>query len=61
MIDRERLYQNAAYVLENHPDTVAADLARVVLAALAEPSVFLPEGFAIVKKPELLGLGVPAT
>lgn len=59
MIDRDRLERDAREILDYIDRPFAHRVARVVLAALENPSMFVPEGYALVKKPELLGLGVP--
>lgn len=58
-LDRERLLQDATYVIENQPESVAAGVARALMAAIVDPGRLLPEGMAIVSRPELLGKGVP--
>lgn len=60
MIDRAKIAQDAKDVIEYQPGTVAADVAAHLVSALADPSYLIPDGYALVKKPELLGLGVPA-
>lgn len=58
-LDRTRLEQDAQHMLDVYDSPSARRVAMAVLAGLADPSVFIPEGFALVKRPELLGLGVP--
>lgn len=61
--DRARLEGDARHILDVYEERspAAARVARVVLAALENPAVFVPEGYALVKKPELLGKGVPGS
>lgn len=59
MIDR-RLEQDARHLLDAYDNPAVQRVARAVLAALENPLVFVPDGYALVKKPELLGLGVPS-
>lgn len=60
MIDRVRLEQDARFILDTYDHPALDRVARVVLAALEDPTLLLPEGYALVKKPELLGKGVPS-
>jgi hypothetical protein len=59
VIDVRRLRQDAEYLVEADGDHVAVRLAATVLAILDDPRLVTPEGYALVKKPELLGIGVP--
>ena len=59
MIDRNRLEQDARGVLDVYDNPAVQRVAQAVLAALANPMLFAPEGYALVKKPELLDKGVP--
>jgi hypothetical protein len=59
MIDHVRLRQDAEYVVENYGESPAGRVAQVVLHILNNPLLACPEGYALVKKPELLGIGVP--
>jgi hypothetical protein len=54
-----QLQQDALHVMDVYEHPVIQGLARFVLAALANPATAVPEGYALVKKPELLGIGVP--
>jgi len=60
MIDHVRLRQDAEYVIENYGESPAGRVAVDMLAILNNPLLACPEGYALVKKPELLGLGVAA-
>ena len=60
MIDQIRLRQDAEYVIENYGESPAGRVAQEVLHILANPLLACPEGYALVKKPELLGIGVPS-
>ena len=59
MIDHIRLRQDAEYVIENYGESPAGRVAQEVLHILANPLLACPDGYALVKKPELLGIGVP--
>ena len=60
MIDRKKLAEDARYVADRYEtDPTANYVARVLLAQLENPVTLIPEGYALVKKPELLGKGVP--
>ena len=59
MIDHIRLRQDAEYVIENYGESPAGRVALEMLQILDNPILACPPGFALVKKPELLGLGVP--
>lgn len=60
-LDRARLEGDARHVLDVYEERspAAGRVARVLLAALADPNVLVPEGYALVKKPELLDKGIP--
>ena len=56
MIDKARLREDAICLLDN---PAAAWAAGTILRILDDPSLLgIPEGYALVKKPELLGIGV---
>lgn len=55
-----KLEQNALYVMDAYDHPALHQVARFALAALANPETALPDGYAVVKKPELLGVGVPS-
>ena len=61
MIDRERLTQDALHVIDAFEDRspAAARVARVVLAALEDPTLLLPEGWFAGRRPELFDKGIP--
>jgi len=59
MIDFNKIRQDAEWVKENHDGSMAAIVAEWLLHFMAHPEQLLPQGYAVVKKPELLGLGVP--
>ena len=59
MIDRKKLAEDARYVLDRYEtDPTANYVARCLLAQLENPATLIPHGYALVKKPELLGKGV---
>lgn len=60
-LDREQLERDAREILDYLDRPYAHRVARVVLAALANPALFVPEGYALVKKPVLLDRGVPGS
>lgn len=61
MIDRTRLKEDAQHVRDSYgTDTMAGMVAARLLQILEEPSLVLPEGYAVVRRPELLGKGVAA-
>jgi len=59
MIDRARLLQDARHVAESYEGQTAGAVAAALAAILEDPRKAVPDGYALVKKPELLGLGVP--
>jgi hypothetical protein len=59
MIDHIRLRQDAEYVVENYSGSPAGRVALDLLRILENPLLACPEGYRMVKMPELLGLGVP--
>lgn len=59
MLDVDRLRQDAAYILERGGDHISEFLASELVRILDNPSLVTPTGYSLVKKPELIGLGVP--
>jgi hypothetical protein len=58
LIDHIRLRQDAEYVIENYSGSPAGRVALDLLRIIENPVLACPDGYALVKKPELLGLGV---
>lgn len=60
MIDKGKLSQDAYFILDAYDHPALHNVARMMLSILAKPELVIPEGHAIVKRPELLGKGVPS-
>ena len=59
MIDRVRLEQDARFILDTYDHPALDRVARVVLAALEDPTLLIPEGYFVGKRPELFDKGIP--
>jgi hypothetical protein len=60
MTDLRRQQQNAEWALSIHETGPIAELATFALEIIANPTLLVPASHAIVRKPELLTLGIPA-
>lgn len=59
MIDRARILQDAQYVAEAYDGQTAGAVAQALIQFIQEPGLWVPDGYRLVKMPELLGKGVP--
>lgn len=59
MTDFRELRQSAVYVRDTAPDSWTERVATALIEIIDNPSLVTPEGYSLVKKPELLGKGVP--
>ena len=58
MLDPVRLRADAVYAIESG-DPLLTRLGKALVKILDDPSLVVPEGCALVRRPELLGKGVP--
>ena len=58
-LDLLRLRAEASFAVE-FGDALSAALGSALLRILDDPSLVVPENHSLVRKPELLGKGVPA-
>ena len=58
-MDFKTLRQNAVYVRDSAGDSWTEGVANALIQIIDNPALVVPEGFSLVKKPELLGKGVP--
>ena len=58
-MDFKTLRQNAVYVRDTAGDSWTEGVASALIQIIDNPALVIPEGFSLVKKPDLLGKGVP--
>ena len=58
-MDFKDLRQNAVYVRDTAGDSWTEGVANALIQIIDNPALVVPEGYSLVRKPELLGKGVP--
>ena len=58
-MDFKTLRQNAVHVRDSAGDSWTEGVANALIQIIDNPALVVPEGYSLVKKPELIGKGVP--
>ena len=58
-MDFKTLRQNAVYVRDTAGDSWTEGVASALIQIIDNPVLVVPEGYSLVRKPELLDKGIP--